>query len=94
MSTALDLDIALLVGEMEAPPCESVSHRPDNTRHDGPASHYAKVWCDKCGDSCVKAYCQKFVDHIVADGLVLCSCGNLTPASQQVAILGPVGGKP
>lgn len=45
MSTALDLelDLELLVGEMEAPHCESPHHMGDEAHDDGPATHYMLI---------------------------------------------------
>jgi hypothetical protein len=95
MSTALDLDIEALVGEMEAEPCESTSHDPaDRLAHDdGPAVFYARMTCPACGGTAVRAYCQQFINFLMDGGNAKHSevCGAF-PGSDWLTILGPVGG--
>lgn len=95
MSTAFDLDLNLLVGEMEAPLCESTSHDPaDITAHDdGPAVLYVRMVCPACATTVHKAYCQQFVNYLFAGGNVKHSekCGPF-PGYEWATILGPIGG--
>jgi hypothetical protein len=95
VSTALDVDISTLVGEMEAPPCESTSHDPsDRLAHDdGPAAFYVRVKCPACGNTAVRAYCQQFINFLIGGGLLQHSeaCGPF-PGIEWMTILGPVGG--
>lgn len=95
MSTALDVDVATLVGEMEAPPCESLGHgaadRNKVAHDDGPATHYARVHCPACEVNEIKAYCSKFVKHLGGFVLVSCfSCDSVFLASEIITVLGPV----
>jgi hypothetical protein len=86
----LGLDIATLVGEMEAVPCDSRSHY----RHvDEPASHYARATCPCCTFDHIRAYCPTMMEAIANDGLIQCQqCHIMTRASASITILGPIGG--
>jgi len=93
MSTELDLDIAALVGEMEAPPCESVCHATQPHFHDGgSATHYARVRCGECGLDVVKAYCQTFVRLISSPsgGAACFVCFAIQSQGEHFEVLGPV----
>lgn len=95
MTTATDIDVAALVGELEAPACESADHAtPEYSQfHDGgPATHYARVQCPICGwGNIVKAYCATFVAALRDDCTLQCGgCPATLPASMMVTILGPV----
>lgn len=92
MSTALDLDLAALVGELEDVPCESLTHAT-HPEHGGAATHYARVHCPECSYSDLKAYCGPFVEFIKNDGPIRCFCERLLPASRIFTILGPVNGR-
>jgi len=90
MSTALDLDIAALVGEMDAIPCDSTSH--EQLHADEAASHYARATCT-CGFNAVRAYCPTMVNRIANNYPIQCTaCNDISPASQCITILGPIGG--
>lgn len=96
MTTALDLDISALVGELDAVPCESLGHDPKTPtgplRDDGPGTHYARVTCPACGFTTIKVYCHTFTQYIAAGGPLLCNeCPSWFPAHNNVTILGPVG---
>ena len=94
MSTALDIDLAALVGEMDAVPCEHHQHgtRPSHT--DEPASHYGKSNCPKCGNGgIVAALCPGYVALVRSGVTMQCpACKHTAPAFEVVIILGPVGG--
>lgn len=91
MSTAVDIDVAALVGGMDAVPCESLGHRYQTEVHGGPATAYARANCPCCGWAVVKAYCEPFTQFIAEGGLIRCSeCAGAYPALGNVAILGPV----
>lgn len=93
MSAALDLDIAALVGEMEAPPCEHPEHgMPRKAHSDGPATHYAQSHCPDCDYSPpLRSVCAAYVHFVVSDGHMYCSgCGTRGGAWEFVTILGPV----
>lgn len=91
MSTQLDVDIAALVGEMEAPPCESIDHAPADKYHDdGAAAFYVRLQCPDCNLSVVKAYCKRFIAFIQNDGKLRCPCGTVRPALDIAKVLGPV----
>jgi len=91
--TALDLDLATLVGDMPAVPCESVGH--DNaSMHGGPATHYAVWTCQGCGFHFFKAYCGPFVKFVqTPNHAIRCPhCLHTHDAPETVKILGPVDG--
>lgn len=93
MSTETSVDIAALVGEMEAPACEHSQHgmkRADHT--DEAASHYLRFNCPECGYATdVYAACPGFVAMVAGNDLGRCpGCGVATPASECITILGPV----
>jgi hypothetical protein len=92
-STALDLDIATLVGDMPAIPCEAPGHgemHPDF----GPATQYGRVNCPDCGNNKIQSYCELVVNHIQNNGLVCCGkCRKTFTARMIVTILGPVNGR-
>lgn len=93
MSTELDLDISVLVGEMEAPACESIGHEEQPHFHDdGPATHYARIRCTDCGLDTVKAYCATFTTVISSDyGVAMCFvCHAPQSQTSHFTILGPV----
>lgn len=94
MSTALDVDISTLVGDMEAEPCEHSQHGTGIGDHDdGAATHYVRSGCPGCGlEPVVIAVCQRYTNHVLMDGWVRCDCGLAAPASAFIKILGPVGG--
>lgn len=98
MTTALDLDISALIGELDAIPCESQGHGAAYNAHlhdDGDATHYARVQCPYCPFAAVKAYCQSFTDYIRDNGRILCNeCSGTFLAHPNATILGPVGGHP
>jgi len=94
MSTALDLDLATLVGELEDVPCESAGHGMAYM-HDGPATHYAEWSCQGCGQHFLKAYCGPFVKFIqTPNHEIWCPrCFHTHDAPKTVTILGPVNGR-
>lgn len=92
--TALDLDLAALVGELPAVPCEGRGHGEGSDVHYGPASHYARLHCPSCGDIKVKAYCLPFVTFTQGyNHGIQCECGVTSHAPDTVTILGPVNGR-
>jgi hypothetical protein len=94
MSTALDLDLATLVGEMEDVACESRGHDEDSDCHEGPASHYVRLHCPNCDSIQVKAYCLPFVTFIRGfNHGIQCECGHISHAPETATILGPVNGR-
>lgn len=96
MSTALDLDLATLVGELEDVPCESVSHSKAIFAHlhGGPATHYARITCEYCHMNEIRAYCGPFVAYLLCpESGVVCDCGVDKPAVESIRILGPVNGR-
>lgn len=94
MTTALDIDLAALVGDMPAVPCEALSHGRHPIHSDGPASHYVRSLCPACGDdSGIFAVCPGFVEAVRANVVGICpECGSRHHAALAVTILGPVGG--
>ena len=92
MTTALDIDLSLLVGELDAPACESQSH--DGHHADLPASHYARATCSKCLMNTIKTYCPTMVALVQMNFRLYCECGDAAPANECVTILGPIKGTP
>lgn len=93
MRVSIDIDLAALVGEMDAMPCESLDHgRVPDVHDDGPATSYAKIRCSNCGyGGHIKAYCSTFTAAIRNDCLIQCiSCFGVLPASRIITIIGPV----
>lgn len=83
----VDVDLATLVGEMEALPCESAGH--GESHYGGSATHYIK-WTEPCGQS-VKAYCYTVVQMVQANLPFHChDCGYVAPAGKCGQVLGPV----
>lgn len=96
MSTALDIDLELMVGEMEAVPCEHSTHQSDKYIHDnGPATHYVMAGCPACRDpKDVYAACQRLIGAILSLPEFYCPrCFTTAPPSAFITILGPVGGR-
>lgn len=95
MSTALDLDLAALVGELEDVACEHKRHGRDATEHDGPATYYVSAGCPSCdGDKNVYAACQRFIDTFMRASAFSCPrCYRIGDPSEFVTILGPVNGR-
>lgn len=88
----LDLDLATLVGEMEAPPCEHSQHQTNHRAHgDEAASHYIQGFCVCKGWSDAYAACPKFVAHVQTGGLNRCpDCGYYAPRNTMFKVLGPI----
>lgn len=95
MSTAFDLDLDLLVGEMEAPLCESPHHCDGESHDDGPATHYMRI-----GHACygpvsqVIPVCATYNGHWSQLGkTVYCHwCRTNLEPEQHNKSLGPIGG--
>lgn len=84
-------DLELMVGEMEAPPCESLDHTTAKHVHgDGPATHYARVQCPSCDFNAVKSYCAEFARAVSGPVLVICTCGATHKSADIITILGSV----
>jgi hypothetical protein len=87
------LELHLLVGPVEPPPCESAGHPKSGQGdvHGGPATHYARVHCFMCGLTELKAYCAPFVAYVQGNGLIECmGCGKIHPGHDIITILGPI----
>lgn len=92
MSTATDIDVAALVGEMDAVPCEFPQHGHHPIHTDEPASHYARSKCPTCGrDTGVLAACPGFIAATRANLYGICRiCKSGHNALEVITILGPV----
>jgi hypothetical protein len=93
MSADLDLDLVLLVGEMEAPPCEHSQHGiPGLAHNDGPATHYIMSSCDFCDWApATRSVCSAYVSLVLANGPMHCTgCGRPGSAADFITVLGPV----
>lgn len=96
MSTALGTDIATLVGEMPAEPCDTPGHEMGLDVHDdGPATHYW-LWhkpCN-CAEPVVVARCAQFTQTILANNEMFCGvCHEQGPtghAEDYYTLIGPV----
>jgi len=93
VTTALDIDLSLLVGELDAPACEHPRHN-DGTRYhsDEPASHYIRAHCDHCGlQSDARAMCPRYMQVIFNNEPMYCTnCHKEGTAAQFIQVLGPV----
>lgn len=92
MSTAIDTDLVLLIGELEQVPCEFPQHGEHPIQTDEPASHYVRAHCHLCDDDTgVKAACPGFVAAVRANLVGHCRhCHAQHHALDMVTILGPV----
>lgn len=96
MSIQLDLNLAAIVGEMVAPPCESPNHTSSPEFHDdGPATHYAKKLheCSTPAVGTVYPVCARFAAFWAGQSgpIVVCAhCGRASKRSDFITILGPV----
>jgi len=85
--TEITPDLTEWVVEEQA--CESISHET-HKNHSGPATHYARINCPKCGYADVKAYCRTFANYIHADGLIQCTCNRNFDASELITAIIPI----
>lgn len=97
MSTALDVDLGLLVGELPAEPCDTPGHALLVDVHDdGPATHYWN-WHKPCGcaETVVVARCAAFTNLLLANGGMECGvCSKPGPtglAQDFYTLIGPIG---
>ena len=93
----LDLDLSLMVGEMEAPHCESPHHLSGDSHDDGPATHYMRI-----GHSCfgpvdrVIPVCSEYSEHWVENLTIVkppffCNwCGANLQEAELNQVLGPI----
>lgn len=88
-----DIDLALMVGPMNALPCEHFQHAIRPT-HSGSATHYVIGRHEECGYSGqVEAVCEPYVLMVRQDIEMFCrNCHADVWASDVLTILGPVGG--
>lgn len=92
MSTALDMDLATLVGELPDVPCE---HRSHSWQHEpGPATHYVSYACPDCPRvvEC-QPVCASYINRVRENHYGQCVCGNTRPMAETTTILGPVNGR-
>lgn len=91
MSTALDIDIAALVGEMESPACEHHQHPDKPQWHADGGERYIKVtWpCGHGDPNHIYVVCLKW---LTTDAPVKCSqCPETKHVRDGITDLGPVG---
>ena len=93
--TEVDVDLATLVGEMEAPPCESAHHGDTKYIHDdGAATHYVQSFHPCNGPvGMITARCAKAAASIqaAANQMAGCEeCGDRGPLSKFIIVLGPI----
>jgi hypothetical protein len=91
----LDVDIAAMVGELEAPPCESANHAdPKYLHHEGQATHYVQSFHPCAGPvGMITARCTPAANAIksAAQELAKCEqCGDMGPLSKFIIVLGPI----
>jgi len=89
----VDVDLELLVGAIEAPPCEHSQHQTKPGAHGGEAaSHYVQGFCVCAGWSDAYAACRKFVTYIQKGDMNRCpDCGYMAPRNTVFKVLGPIG---
>lgn len=94
MSTALDLDIAAMVGEIESPACEHSQHSTHATWHANGGERYIRL-SSPCGHTkpdVIRVYCLKWLTE--SDLLECPTCAAIFPLAGHYVDLGPVGGSP
>lgn len=92
MSTQLDTDIAVLVGELAEVQCEHSQHGEHPSHTDQPASHYIRGRCPGCSPvGRVYPACPGFVmATMLYEHLVCPRCQTKSPTNECFTILGPV----
>lgn len=95
MTTALDIDLATLVGDMPAIPCEHSAHDNPDYRYvhsEEPASHYIIAGCRHCAmPEHTYAACPGLVTYIMMNGRMGCrDCRSVGPAADFARVAGPV----
>jgi hypothetical protein len=92
IETDTHVDIAAMVGEMEALPCEHSQHGTGHPNHnDGPATHYI-LPTHGCAPH-MQAYpaCGRMIAFIQSGRFNHCgTCGGVGLASDMWTVLGPV----
>lgn len=91
MTTALDIDIAALVGEMEAPACEHSQHSGRPQWHADGGERYVKLSppCGHADLNAVRVFCLRWLTE---SDLVICPrCAEEFPLKGHYTDLGPVG---
>jgi hypothetical protein len=91
--TELDLDLAAMVGEMEAPPCEHSQHeaRIGKSHNDEPATHYARGHCECFGTTEIYAICPGFAAWIPSGVPIRCAkCKTHTYSDLMYEIVAPI----
>ena len=92
--TALDLDLAALVGELPAVPCEHSQHGHHPNHGGGAATHYVRGICLCSGPTEAYAACPKFVRFVRSSELTICGqCGRVATRNEQFEVVGPVNGR-
>lgn len=97
-STALDLDLATLVGELPEVPCGESGHPSNKLRHDdGPATTYVRVLHACIAEvGQVRPVCAKMATIIdsLSDQLTQCwKCGCHAQGREFLITVGPVNGR-
>ena len=93
MITAMDHDLAALVGEMEPLACEHSQHGDHPMHSDEPATHYVRGECAGCTPAMVYPACPGYIASIRKYLVMKCGgCGLIGPMAAFVTILGPIGG--
>jgi hypothetical protein len=88
----VETDLALLVGEMPAIPCEHSQHQTHRHHGDQPASHYVRGFCICYGWTEAYAACPRFVAWIQSDAPNRCpECRATSTATQMFQVLSPIG---
>lgn len=98
MTTALDLDLAELVGELPDVPCGESQHGSNKLRHDdGPATTYIQVLHACIAEvGSVRPVCAKMsaVINSLSDQLLKCwTCGRHAFGREFLIVAGPVNGR-
>jgi hypothetical protein len=91
VQAGIELDLELMLGEVEAPSCESIAHTSDTLAHSGPGTHYVNVHHGCTGPS-IQVRCQAFIKLIQSEGATLSCryCGNVGAPDEFLTILGPI----
>lgn len=88
----VEVDLATLVGQMDAPTCEHSQHQTHRHHSDEAASHYVRGFCVCYGWTDAYAACPRFVSYILSDVPNRCpDCKTISTTSRMFKVLGPIG---
>lgn len=92
VQAGVEISLELMVGEMDAQPCEHSQHETHRHHSDEPASHYVRGFCVCYGWTDAYAACPKFVAFVLSDEPNRCpDCMATSTTAHMFEVLGPIG---